>query len=81
VRPERVDVKRHGETRDNRENATVMDRAFIGSHTRYMVDALGQQLMIKRVEGESGPALQPGAHIVVGWSADDAQLLSADAGR
>lgn len=81
VRPERVDVLRHGETRDNRVNATVMDRAFLGSHTRYMVDALGQQLMIKRVEGESGPALQPGAHIVVGWSADDAQLLSADAGR
>ncbi len=81
VRPERVDVLQAGETRENQLEATVCDRAFLGSHARYVLHALGQELMIKRVEGERGPALQPGTAVTVGWSADDAQLLAVNDGQ
>ena len=81
MRPERVDVLQAGETRENQLEATVSDRAFLGSHARYVLHALGQELMIKRVEGERGPALQPGTAVTVGWSADDAQLLAVNDGQ
>ncbi len=81
VRPERVHVLPPGETRENVVEATVTDRAFLGSHTRYALHALDQEFTIKRVEAETGPALEPGARVSVGWNAGDAQLLAVTSGQ
>ena len=40
VRPERVDVLQAGETRENQLEATVSDRAFLGSHARCFSDLM-----------------------------------------
>ncbi len=78
MRPERVDVLNAGDTRENQFDATLKERAFLGSQTRYLVDALGQELMVKRIERESEPALEPGARLSIGWRAIDAQLLAVE---
>lgn len=81
VRPERVDVLSPSETRENEFDTTVVERAFLGSQTRYVLQALDCQVMVRRLEGEDGPDLLPGDRCRVGWDGDDAQLLVRDAAR
>lgn len=80
VRPERIEFLDPGETRDNQTNVVVTKRVFLGSQTRYTVAALGATLVAVVPDTRTSPQLHPDERVRVGWSCDDAQLLTVPDG-
>jgi ABC-type Fe3+/spermidine/putrescine transport system ATPase subunit len=74
VRPERVRIlTRQAEPAFA---GVVSDCTFMGRHTRYRVQALGQVFTVSATEWSPASALGAGAPVWVGWEAEDAQILS-----
>ena len=78
VRPERVRLLTHQAER--KFAGVVSDCTFMGRHTRYRIQALGQVLTVSVTEWSPASALCAGAPVWVGWEAEDAQILSGPEG-
>jgi putative spermidine/putrescine transport system ATP-binding protein len=74
VRPERVRLL----TQQAEPNfaGIVTDCTFLGRHTRYRIQALGQVLTVSVTEWSPTSALGTGTPVRIGWAAEDAQILS-----
>jgi putative spermidine/putrescine transport system ATP-binding protein len=78
VRPERIRLLTdHAETTFA---GLVADCTFMGRHTRYRIQALGQALTVSVMEWSPTSALCAGAPVWLGWQAEDAQILSGPEG-
>jgi ABC-type Fe3+/spermidine/putrescine transport system ATPase subunit len=58
----------------------VTDCTFLGRHTRYRIQALGQALAVSVTEWSPAGALSQGMPVRLGWAAEDAQILSEPEG-
>ena len=78
VRPERVRLL----TQQAEPNfaGIVTDCTFLGRHTRYRIQTLGQALTVSVTEWSPTLALGAGTPVRIGWAADDAQILSEPEG-
>ena len=78
VRPERVRLL----TQQAEPNfaGIVTDCTFLGRHTRYRIQALGQAFTVSVTEWSPTLALGAGTPVRIGWAADDAQILSEPEG-
>lgn len=78
VRPERVRLL----TQQAEANfaGIVTDCTFLGRHTRYRIQALGQALTVSATEWSTSVALCAGTPVWLGWAAEDAQILSEPEG-
>ncbi len=74
VRPERVRLLTQQAEANFAGNVT--DCTFLGRHTRYRIQALGQPLTVSVTEWEPAMALCAGTPVWLGWTAEDAQILS-----
>jgi putative spermidine/putrescine transport system ATP-binding protein len=74
VRPERVRVLTH--QTEQKFAGVVSDCTFMGRHTRYRIQALGQVLTVSVTEWSPASALCAGTPVWAGWEAEDAQILS-----
>ena len=74
VRPERVRLLTH--QAEPNFAGVVADCTFLGRHTRYRIQALGQALTVSVTEWSQTSALCAGAPVWLGWNAEDAQILS-----
>jgi putative spermidine/putrescine transport system ATP-binding protein len=74
VRPERVRVLTHQAER--KFAGVVSDCTFMGRHTRYRIQALGQVLTVSVTEWSPASVLCAGTPVWAGWEAEDAQILS-----
>jgi len=54
----------------------VTDCTFLGRHTRYRVQALGQAFAVSVTEWSPAAALSLGTPVRLNWAAEDAQILS-----
>jgi putative spermidine/putrescine transport system ATP-binding protein len=80
IRPERIGLMGHDGSADCVIEGVVADRVFLGRHTRLVVHALGQMLIISTAEPPPS-SVAPGAKVRLGWSREDAQVLrEADTG-
>jgi ABC-type Fe3+/spermidine/putrescine transport system ATPase subunit len=78
VRPERISLLTdHAEPNFA---GFVADCTFMGRHTRYRIQALGQALTVSVTEWSPTSALCAGAPVWLGWKAEDAQILSGPEG-
>jgi putative spermidine/putrescine transport system ATP-binding protein len=79
VRPERISL-----LTDRHAASTfagfVADCTFMGRHTRYRIQALGQVFTVSVTEWPPASALCAGAPVWLGWKAEDAQILSGPEG-
>jgi putative spermidine/putrescine transport system ATP-binding protein len=74
VRPERVRL-----LTDNAEPnfaGIITDCTFLGRHTRYRIQALGQAFAVSVTEWSPAAALALGTPVRLNWAAEDAQILS-----
>ena len=78
VRPERVRLLTH--QAESNFAGVVADCTFLGRHTRYRIQALGQALTVSVTEWSQTSALCTGAPVWLGWNAEDAQILSGPEG-
>ncbi len=78
VRPERIEFLTSDESRENETEAVVVSQTFLGSHTRFVLEGLAQQLIVKSSSRDAMPHAEPGETRRVGWAADDVQILSCD---
>jgi putative spermidine/putrescine transport system ATP-binding protein len=78
VRPERVSLL--AQQAEPNFAGTITDCTFLGRHTRYRVQALGQALTVSVTEWSPSTALCAGTPVRLGWSAEDAQILSEPEG-
>ena len=74
VRPERVRLLTH--QAEQKFAGVVSDCTFMGRHTRYRIQALGQVLTVSVTEWSPASVLCAGTPVWVGWEAEDAQILS-----
>ena len=58
----------------------VSDYTFMGRHTRYRIQALGQLLTVSLTEWSPASAPCAGSPVWVGWEPEDAQILSGPDG-
>ena len=78
VRPERVRLLTH--QAEPNFPGVVADCTFLGRHTRYRIQALGQALTVSVTEWSQTSALCNGAPVWLGWNVEDAQILSGPEG-
>jgi ABC-type Fe3+/spermidine/putrescine transport system ATPase subunit len=78
VRPERVRLLTN--QAESSFAGLVADCTFLGRHTRYRIQALGQALTVSVTEWSPTSALGAGAPVRLGWAAEDAQVLSGPDG-
>jgi ABC-type Fe3+/spermidine/putrescine transport system ATPase subunit len=78
VRPERVRLLTH--RAELNFTGLVADCTFLGRHTRYRIQALGQALTVSVTEWSPTSALCTGAPVWLDWTAEDAQILSRPEG-
>ena len=78
VRPERVRLQ----TQQAEPNfaGIATDCTFMGRHTRYRIQALGQAFTVSVTEWSPTLALGTGTPVRIGWAAEDAQILSEPEG-
>jgi putative spermidine/putrescine transport system ATP-binding protein len=76
VRPESVEIRRDRHDGQNSFAATVIDLVYLGSHVRYNVKAIDQEITVKTPAEES--CFQRGEGVHIGWNAQNAQLLRDD---
>ena len=75
IRPERIGLLARDAAADCVIEGVVMDRVFLGRHTRLVVQALGRTLIVSAAEPPPA-AVARGAAVRVGWSREDAQILN-----
>lgn len=75
VRPERIKFLGSSETRENDVDAVIVNRSFLGSHTRYTTTALGREIIVKVPDARENRARKVGDTVRLGWFGDDGQLL------
>src|SRR5216684_7023276 len=78
VRPERVRLLTH--PAEPNFAGSVTDCTFLGRHTRYRIQALGQALAVSVTEWSPAAALSSGTPVRLSWAAEDAQILSEPEG-
>jgi ABC-type Fe3+/spermidine/putrescine transport system ATPase subunit len=78
VRPERVRLVT--QQAEAKFSGVILDCTFMGRHTRYRVQALGQMLTVSVTEWSQASALGASAPAWLGWAAEDAQILSGPDG-
>jgi ABC-type Fe3+/spermidine/putrescine transport system ATPase subunit len=78
IRPERVRLLTHQAERTFA--GVVADCTFMGRHTRYRIQALGQVLTVSVTEWSPASVLCAGTPVSAGWEAEDAQILSGPEG-
>lgn len=76
VRPERIAFLPPSESRENETDAVVISQTFLGSHTRYVLEGLGQQLIVKSTDSRGTLSVKPGETRRIGWSAGDVHVLA-----
>jgi len=54
----------------------LVERTFLGRQTRYVVEALGQKLIVSTSEPPLPNELSLGKPVRLGWARGDAQLLA-----
>jgi putative spermidine/putrescine transport system ATP-binding protein len=74
LRPERIALLHDTESADCVVTGVVTDRVFLGRHTRLVVQALGQGIVVSSAAALPA-AVEIGATIRLGWSREDAQIL------
>ena len=74
LRPERIALLGADDSADCVVSGTLTDRVFLGRHTRLVVQALGQSLVVSTASMLPG-SLDVGASVRLGWSREDAQIL------
>jgi putative spermidine/putrescine transport system ATP-binding protein len=74
VRPERVRLLT--DKAETNFAGHVTDCTFLGRHTRYRIQALGQPLVVSVTEWSPAAALALGTPVRLNWAAEDAQVLS-----
>lgn len=75
LRPERIALLGPGDTADCTTDGVLTDRTFLGRHTRLVVRALGQAMIVSTAAVTS-PDWTVGGALRLGWSRDDAQILN-----
>lgn len=78
VRPERLRFVAGPEDAQNSFRGVVTSRVFLGSSTRFTVDALGSELVVRETDLTSESAPKPGDPITLGFDRADAQVLDAE---
>jgi putative spermidine/putrescine transport system ATP-binding protein len=78
VRPERVRLLM--QPAERKFAGVVSDFTFMGRHTRYRVQALGQLLTVSVTEWSPASAPCVGSPVWVGWESEDAQILGGPDG-
>lgn len=74
LRPERIGLLGADDIADCVVTGVVTDRVFLGRHTRLLVQALGQSLIVSTAAMLPG-SIDVGASMRLGWSREDAQIL------
>jgi ABC-type Fe3+/spermidine/putrescine transport system ATPase subunit len=77
IRPERMRILRLDEVADSFVEGKVESCAFLGRHTRYIVDAGNQSVIVSTADWSERSALAPGTPVRLGWRSEDAQSLLA----
>ena len=77
IRPERIHLLRPEARADTIVPGRVVERTFLGNQIRYVVDALGQKVIVSTTELRLAGAIGPGDTVRLGWDRDEAQLLAA----
>jgi len=77
LRPERIHLLRPEARADTIVPGLVVERTFLGNQIRFVVDALGQNLIISTTELRLAGGIGPGDTVRLGWDRDEAQLLAA----
>jgi putative spermidine/putrescine transport system ATP-binding protein len=81
IRPERMRILRPDEAADSFVEGKVESCAFLGRHTRYIVNAGDQSVIVSTAEWSERSALAPGTPVRLGWLSEDAQSLLAQSPR
>ena len=74
LRPERIALLGDNDSADCVVTGVLTDRVFLGRHTRLVVQALGQTLVVSAA-AMLPASLEMGASVHLGWSREDAQIL------
>ncbi|HTC09200.1 MAG TPA: ABC transporter ATP-binding protein [Acetobacteraceae bacterium] len=74
LRPERIALLGANDHADCAVTGVLTDRVFLGRHTRLVVQALGQSVVVSTAALLAG-SLDVGASVRLGWSREDAQIL------
>jgi ABC-type Fe3+/spermidine/putrescine transport system ATPase subunit len=77
LRPERIHLLAPEARADTITLGLVVERTFLGNQIRYIVDALGQKLIVSTTELRLASRIGPGDTVTLGWDRDEAQLLAA----
>jgi putative spermidine/putrescine transport system ATP-binding protein len=72
IRPERIRALRPGAAAEHSTTGVLTGNAFLGSHARSTVQAMGQTLIVSSLDPLAGDSVR------LGWDAEDAQLLAPD---
>jgi len=78
IRPERIRFLLPGETADHCVEGTAIDGTYLGRHARFIVNALGQRIVVSTADPAVYARVAPGDAVMLGWSREDAQRLAAD---
>jgi putative spermidine/putrescine transport system ATP-binding protein len=78
VRPERVRILGPDDGCDCPVPGVLKAHTFLGSTHRFVVDALGHEVVATVADGERLPPVELGSPLRLGWDRDDAQLLVLD---
>ena len=74
-------ILRPDEAADSFVEGKVESCAFLGRHTRYIVNAGDQSVIVSTAEWSERSALAPGTPVRLGWLSEDAQSLLAQSPR
>jgi putative spermidine/putrescine transport system ATP-binding protein len=76
IRPERIHILKPSERADNVVFGTVTERTFLGRQIRFVIEALGQRLVVRAPELQLLAEIGVGDELSLGWSRDEIQLLT-----
>jgi putative spermidine/putrescine transport system ATP-binding protein len=76
LRPERIRLLGPCDSADGVISGILVERTFLGRQTRYVVEALGQKLIVSTSEPPLPNELSLGKPVRLGWARGDAQLLA-----
>lgn len=78
IRPERLRILDDNMPAQTRIEGVILERTFLGRHIRYVVQALGQSLVVSTTRLDLMNRVQVGDDVVIGWDSEEAQLLAGE---
>lgn len=76
LRPERIQILRRPDQTDSVVTGTVRERTFLGRQIRYVVETLGQKLIVSTTDPRLLAEIALDHRVQLGWAHGDAQLLA-----